>query len=488
MPHQFPISLSLPKVKTKVLALVVAYGLGGCAMLPSVGQVGSVKPASEYQTAESLSAPASNWPCERWWQTYGDPQLDTLVDEALRDSPNMAAASARLQRAAAFSKVAYSALLPHVSADASVTGQKLSYNHLIPRSPSTDGWQDYGMATLSLNWEIDFWGKNRAGFAAATSQLNASHAEHAQVRLSLVAAVAANYAELARLFATRDMVVRSVEIRSKTAELFHERFVNGMETKGSLSEAKARLAGAQGELLLIDEQIGLQSNRLAALAGAGPDRALSIKRPVIHLENGFGLPAELATNLLGRRPDVVAARIMAEAQLHRIDQKKAEFYPNVNLVAFIGVQSLGLNMLMKSGSDIGGIGPAISLPIFTAGRLQGELRGATATYNEAVANYNSTVTHALEDVANAGLSMKALSAQLNKGEEAVEAASQAHRVARNRYEGGLANYIEVLHAEDGLLNSQRILTSLQSRGFTLDVALKRALGGGYQYNGQLAGQ
>jgi len=478
---------SLPFISSsKLLAITVAllsgFGLGGCAMLPSVGQVESLKPASGYQTAGSFSAPAGEWPSDRWWQTYGDPQLDTLVDEALRDSPDLAAASARLQRAAAFSKVAFSTLLPQVNADASISGQKLSYNHLIPRSPASDGWEDYGMAALSLHWEIDFWGKNRAGFAAATSQLKASQAELAQARLNLVAAMAANYAELSRLFATRDMVLRSVEIRSKTVELFNQRFDNGMETKGSLSEAKARLAGAQGELLLIDELIGLQSNRLAALAGAGPDRALCIKRPAINLENSFGLPAELSSNLLGRRPDVAAARIMAEAHLHRIEQKKAEFYPNVNLVAFLGVQSLGLNMLLKSGSDIGGIGPAVSLPLFTAGRLQGELRGATASYNEAVANYNSTVTHALEDVANAGLSIKALSAQLSKTEEAVEAASDAHRVARNRYEGGLANYIEVLHAEDGLLNNQRVLTALQSRGFTLDVALKRALGGGYQQN------
>ncbi|HEY3309781.1 MAG TPA: efflux transporter outer membrane subunit [Desulfuromonadaceae bacterium] len=476
-----PPSVSLPQTKLTALVLALAFGLGGCAMLPSVDKLGSVKPASDYQTAGSFSAPISDWPSERWWQTYGDPQLDTLVDEALRDSPDMAAASARLQRAAAFSKVAYSALMPQVSANASVTEQKLSYNHLIPRSPSTDGWQDYGMATINLNWEIDFWGKNRAGLAAATSQFEAAQAESAQVRLNLSAAIAKNYAELARLFAARDIVVRSVEIRSKTTDLFFERFSNGMETKGTLSEAKASLAGAQGELLMIDEQIGLQCNRLAALAGAGPDRALSIKRPSVNLKNSFGLPAELATNLLGRRPDVIAARIMTEAQLHRIDQKKAEFYPNVNLVAFIGVQSLGLNMLMRSGSDIGGIGPAISLPIFTAGRLQGELRGTTATYNETVATYNNAVIHALEEVASAGLSQKSLAGQLGKSEESVEAASEAHRVARNRYEGGLANYLEVLYAEDVLLASQHILTTLQSRAFTLDVALKHALGGGYQY-------
>ena len=477
-----PPSVSLPQTTVTAVVLVLALALGGCAALPALDQIGSMKPIADYQTTASFSGPTDDWPSERWWQTYGDPQLNALVDEALRDSPDMAAAAARLRRAAAFITISDAALMPQVSANASVMEQKLSYNHLIPRSQSNEGWQDYGMATLNFNWEMDFWGKNRAALAAATSQLEATQAEFAQVRLNLAAAIAMNYAELARLFAARDITVRSVEIRSKTSELFFERFSNGMETKGSVSQAKARLAGVQGELLMVDEQIGLQCLRLAALMGAGPDRALSIKRPAITVKNNVGLPAELATNLLGRRPDVIAARLLTEAQLSRIEQKKAEFYPNVNLSAFIGVQSLGLNMLSKSGSVIGGVGPAISLPIFTAGRLQGELRGTAATYNEAVANYNSTVTRALEDVANAGLSKRALATQISKSEEAVEAASEAHRVARNRYDGGLANYLEVLYAEDALLASQRILTTLRSRDFTLDVALQRALGGGYQHH------
>jgi NodT family efflux transporter outer membrane factor (OMF) lipoprotein len=457
-------------------------GLGGCAQFPSLSEIGRFKPASDYQTSSSLSGTVSAWPAERWWQAYGDQQLDALIDEALRDSPDMAAASARLHRAEAYGQIAGAALLPQVSGNASATDQKLSYNYLTPRAMTPEGWNDYGRVTLDFNWEIDFWGKNRAGLAAATSQLEASRAELAQARLSLAAAVAAHYADLAQLFAVRDTAVRSVEIRSKTATLFTERFNNGLETKGSLSEAKARLAGAEGELLMIDEQIGLQRNRLAALLGAGPDRGLAIERPAVKLNSDFGLPAELAANLLGRRPDVVAARLVAEAQLKRIDQKKAEFYPNVNLSGFIGVQSLGLDMLGKGGSSVGSIGPAISLPIFTGGRLRGELRGTVATYDEAVANYNRTVTQALQEVASTGLSQKALTAQLAKATAAVEAAGEAHQVASNRYEGGLANYLEVLYAEDGLLNSQRNLANLQSRAFSLDVAMKRALGGGYQSN------
>jgi NodT family efflux transporter outer membrane factor (OMF) lipoprotein len=337
---------------------------------------------------------------------------------------------------------------------------------------------------VDLTWDLDFWGRNRAALAAATSQVEAGRAELAQARLVLSAAVAESYAELARLFALRDVAVRSVEVRRKTAELFDERFRNGLETRGGLSVAQARLAAIEGEQLAVEEQIGLTRNRIAALLGAGPDRGTSVTRPTINLRANFGLPAELSANLIGRRPDIAAARLLAETQAQRITQKKAEFYPNVNLAAFIGFQSLNLDMLTRSSSSIGSVGPAISLPLFTAGRLRGELRGASAAYDEAVANYNRTVTRALQEVADLGLSERSLAAELGKSEAAVKAASVARRVAGDRYQGGLANYLEVLYAEDILLENERQQAQLRSRALTLDVALKRALGGGYQ-NGKI---
>ena len=152
----------------------------------------------------------------------------------------------------------------------------------------------------------------------------------------------------------------------------------------------------------------------------------------------------------------------------------------MNLSAFIGLQALGLDMLSKSGSGIGSFGPAISLPIFNGGRLQAELRGANAAYTESVAHYNATVAHALQDVADAAVSQKSLVKRLGKAQEAVDAASETHRLARNRHEGGLATYLEVLSAEETLLASLEQQTNLRAQSWTLDIALNRALGGGYQ--------
>jgi len=269
-------------------------------------------------------------------------------------------------------------------------------------------------------------------------------------------------------------------LRAKTAELFGKRFENGLETKGSLRQAESRRESSAADVLSLEEQIALTRNKLAALLGAGPDRGLSLARPKLDFSRTFALPATLSADLIGRRPDLVAARLRAEAAAKRIHVARAAFYPNVNLSAFIGVQALGVDMLKESGSDIGSVGPAISLPIFNGGRLRAQLRGAEAEYAEAVANYDKTLVQALQEVADAAVSQRALGAQIERVDAAVDAAREAWRVQNDRYQGGLATYLEVLSAEDYLLGNLRTQTDLASRSMTLDVALNRALGGGYQ--------
>ena len=253
-----------------------------------------------------------------------------------------------------------------------------------------------------------------------------------------------------------------------------------METRASALESNAKRSQAQTELLILEEYIALQRHRIAALLGAGPDRGLSIDPPAIKLSNKIGLPDNIAADLIGRRPDLVAARLQAQAFESRIEQKRADFYPNVNLAGFIGLQSLGLSRLTQGGSVIGAFGPAISLPIFTGGRLQGELKSAQAAYDESIATYNLTLTYALKNVADALVSLKALNGQLEQAELGLEAAKEALKLVLNRYQGGLSNYLDVLIAEDIMLSSLRMVTELSARRFTLDVNLIRALGGGYE--------
>jgi NodT family efflux transporter outer membrane factor (OMF) lipoprotein len=261
--------------------------------------------------------------------------------------------------------------------------------------------------------------------------------------------------------------------------LFRQRNEFGLETLASVRQVEARQAAAQGDLLAIDERIGLQRNAIAALLGAGPDRGLAITRPTAQFAGSQGLPQNLALELLGRRPDIIAARSRAEAAARRIDQAKAGFYPSVNLLAFGGLESIGISNLTKSASHTAGIGPAISLPIFNTERLQGQLRGAHAEYGGAIATYNATLTNALREVADAATSRRSLDGELAASRAAVAAAAEAHQIVNRRYQGALATYLDVLTAEDQLITARRSEAELETRALILDVALVRALGGGF---------
>ena len=261
--------------------------------------------------------------------------------------------------------------------------------------------------------------------------------------------------------------------------MFGQRHRFGLETLASVRQVEARQAAAKGDLLAIDERIGLQKNAIAALLGAGPDRGLQITRPNVAWVGSQGLPSNLSLELLGRRPDIVAARLRTEAAAHRIDQRKAGFYPSVNLLAFAGFQSVGIDNLFKSASQSGAAGPAISLPIFNTERLQGEFKGARAEYDAAVATYNGTLSMALREVADAATSRKSLDEELAAVRAAVAAAAEAHQMVNSRYEGALATYLDVLSAEDLLISARRSEAELETRALILDVSLVRALGGGF---------
>ena len=284
---------------------------------------------------------------------------------------------------------------------------------------------------------------------------------------------------MSRLYAQRDVAAAAVSLRQQTSDLVSKRVANGLDTKAESEQAAAGPPASKAELSALDEQIALTRNALAALVGAGPDRGLAIARPATATIKPFGLPDNLPANLIGRRPDVVAARWRAEAATSRIRQAKAMFYPDINLTGFIGAQSLYLDKLFSSGSDIGEVGPALRLPIFEGGRLRAGLRGAEADRDAAVASYDAALTQALREVADVTASEKALTSRLADARLALTANENAYRIARLRYEGQLSTYQTVLLAEQSVLAQRRVVADLESRAFALDIALIRALGGGF---------
>ncbi|POZ63834.1 efflux transporter outer membrane subunit [Chromobacterium alticapitis] len=454
--------------------------LGGCAAVPDMGPAPQIKPLQQYQNTQSLPSEQGQWAHAQWWRKYGDAQLDRLVEEALSQAPDLAAARARVERAEGQAQQAGAAQWPGVELNASNSRNKQSYNNGVPAAFVPQGFNNAARATLDFSYELDFWGKNRAAVAAATSELTAARADAAQARLMLTASLAAGYAELARLFDERDAASQALDVRGHTVALLRERRQQGMETLGSVRQAESREAAARADLAAADESIALQRHSLAALMGAGPDRGLAIARPAANLFREQRLPATLAADLLGRRPDLAAARLRAEAAAKRIDAAQAQFYPNINLTAFVGAQSLGLGLFDKAGSGIAGFGPAISLPIFRGGQLQGQYRAARGDYDAAVASYDAVLSQALRETADAVASQASLTPQLEQRRLALQTADEAYRVSQNRYQGGLANYLDVLNAEDGVIAARRSLAALETRRFTLDIALIKALGGGYQ--------
>ncbi|MBK6412042.1 efflux transporter outer membrane subunit [Sphingopyxis sp.] len=453
--------------------------LAGCTNVPDLGPAPVPASATALASGASYTDASGPWPAEGWWQGFGDAQLSTLIAEGLDGSPDVAIAAARLRAAEALAQQAGSALSPRVVAEGSVGGVQQSKNLGIPPQFVPDGIQDTGHIAATFVFDLDLWGRNRSALAAATSEVEAALVDAAQARLMLTTAVASAYADLAGYHAARDVAVEAVRVRTASADVSGARARAGIENQASERQAESRAASSRADIVALNEAIALTRNRLAALVGAGPDRGLVITRPML-ARPPLGLPSGAGIDLIGRRPDIVAARLRAEAAAKRIDVARADFYPNLSLSALVGLQSLGLSNLFSAGSEYGNGGAAISLPMFDGGRLAGRYRGVRADYDIAVANYDRSLIGALRDVADIAQSRAATDRQLVERQEALAAATEGAKLAGLRYRAGLSNQLDQLTAEDNMVALRRAVADLEARRLSLDIALIRALGGGYR--------
>lgn len=460
------------------MSAIFAAVLSACANYAGIHSDAKPAEPQQYATQQSIPAEQGRWPAADWADQFGDAQLKALIVEALKGSPTLDQARARVAAAAAYGETANANTMPRVDASYSLTRQQFSSTALVP-PPYGGSWQTENKGLLSASYDLDLWGKNREALRAAISQLQASEADAQFVKLTLTTSIARTYNQLARLYALRDIAQQEVARREQIERITAGRIATGLDTEVERKTAQANLATSRAALKALDGQILSTRYQIAALLGAGPDRGLLLAQPTLGPGDDVRLPDNLPADLVSRRPDIVASRWRVDAMTHDVKEAKAEFYPDINLSAAIGLDAFGFGRFLTAASRTASVGPAIHLPIFDAGELRANLKGRYADFDYAVATYNQTLVTALSEVATQLAGVRSTDAQLVDAQAAQDAARKADELAVIQYNAGLTNQLTVLNADVNALSADQAVANLRMDRRDKQIALASALGGGF---------
>jgi NodT family efflux transporter outer membrane factor (OMF) lipoprotein len=473
--------MSAHSLRNRFSLVFLAMSLAGCASYQGLHTDGAALEAKSLQAGESLNgvklSPAA-WPKSDWWTGLGDPQLDGLIREALHDSPDMQIAAARAHQATAAAYAADAARMPTLDAQGSVSRSRLARD----QDPMGQGDAYATVRTLDLafNYNFDLWGGQRANWEAALGQARAAEVDRQAAALTLAADVARAYSNLGQAHIVADLAQDDLKRTRQMLELGQRRLKAGIDSDYQFQQTESLAASSEEQAINAEKQVSSAKIALAVLLGKGPDRGNDIARPNVLQPSAVALPSTLPAELLGRRPDLVAARWRVEAASKDIVASKTRFYPNLNLSAAAGAESLLGDAMFGSASRFFNVAPTISLPIFDGGRLRANLDARDADYDLAVAQYNKSLVKALGDVADTINQLHAISGQIVAKKRAADVAQQSYDTVVQRFAAGIGNYVDVLTVEQQLLQAQRQVASLNAEQIDLSIQLMQALGGGYQ--------
>ncbi len=473
--------MNVKPLRGRISLLLLAMSLAGCANHHGLDTAGvSLQPealAAKQSLAGVTLSPAA-WPRSDWWTSLGDPQLDGLIREALRDSPDLQIADARAHQATAAAAAANAARLPTLDAQGGVSRSRLSRD----QDPLGQGERYSTLRSLDVafNYSFDLWGGQRAAWEAALGQARAAEVDRQAAQLTLAADVARAYSHLGQAYLVDDLAEEDLARTRQLLELGQRRLNAGIDSDYQYQQTQSVAASAQEQALDARKRVQSARTALAVLLGKGPDRGAELARPKVLQPSAVALPSALPAELLGRRPDLVAARWRVEAASKDIVASKTRFYPNLNLSASAGVRSLLGDALFGAPSRFFNVAPAVSLPLFDGGRLRADLDARDADYDLAVAQYNKTLVQALGDVSDTLDQLRAIGQQIGAQQQASDISRRSFDIATQRYGSGIGNYLDVLSVEQQLLQAQRQLASLNAEQLDLSIQLMQALGGGYQ--------
>ncbi len=465
-------------MKSTPIAIAIALAallLSACAGYPS-------KPAAPHLSAVApvadLGSSGGLWPTAAWWRSYRDPTLDRLIETALASSPSLAAAHARFDSARQSVLLVGAATGAHVGLAATAERQRLSDNGLFP--PSLLGFHWYNQADLGLqaSYTFDWWGKQRDAVTAAVDEAHAAAAERSSAALALASSIAGTYfgwqADQGRLALARERL--SVALREQSIASARARA--GLDPAETVHRGELEVAAAREAIAGLEGSAKLRVVSLAALVGEPPAALPPLKpAPLPRIESA--LPSDVGIDLIAHRADITASRWRVEAAESRSASARAEFLPDISVNALAGLSSIDFGKLLQYGSRVPQVSVAVHLPIFDAGQLRARYGATRAELRAAVAVYDQTVIEAARDVATQAATLAQLAAEKGERERELRAQRLLEHSAAARVRQGVSDPRGELAARMSVLEQRDALVQFDAAEVAADVALRRALGGGY---------
>jgi multidrug efflux system outer membrane protein len=465
------------------IAIVIALFCVGCAGLPSKRQPAQLQ---NEVPLDGLEAPGGGgWPAQEWWKRYQDPTLDQLIELALASSPTLATAHSRYDSARQSVRIAGAESGVRVDASADIDRQRLSDNGFI--SPRLIGFTWYNQADLGLqaSYTFDWWGKQRDAVEAAMDQAHAAQADRSAAVLTLASSIADTYfgwqADQSRIALARERE----GLVERAGAIAGARVKADLDAAENTDRSSLDLAAAREQIAALEGSAKLRVVALAALVGRSLAELPALQSKPLPALSG-NLPDEVKIDLISRRADITASRWRVEAAERNADSARAEFFPDVSINVLLGLSSVDIGKLIEYGSRVPQASAAVHLPIFDAGRLKARYGATQAAIDSAVASYRETLVGAARDVATQASTRAQIAAERTQRMLEVDAAARLRSSAAARVRQGITDARSELTATENWIVQRDALLQLDAAALSADIALQRALGGGYERPQKLA--
>jgi NodT family efflux transporter outer membrane factor (OMF) lipoprotein len=467
-------------MKPAFLLAATAFLLTGCV---SVGR-DYVEPGSDLPARHRILAPVDNRPAqaiERWWTLFRDPVLDGLVDRALSQNLDLAAADARIQQSRGLVGTGLANRLPSAQASGFVNTQRDSAE--ASGTPARASTATYGLqgGQLDASWELDLFGSLRRGQNAARGDLEAAVANRAATQVSLVAEIADTYVRLRALQQRLERARASIVAQNDAVMLARSRFQAGLVSELDVAQAEALLADTRAVIPGLETDIQDRANQIARLVGVVPAEVSAMLMrsraiPATPATPALGLPADL----LRRRPDIIEAERRVAAASERVGQQVAEYFPKISLSGTLGLQSRDVATLVTSGATLFSLGPSFQWRLLDFARIDAEVTRAEGVEKERLALYRAAILLAMQEVDSGLVLLLGSARERSVRSRSVAAQVRARDIAREQYTRGLTQLLPVLDAQRRVNDAQDALIRAQETQATAAIALFKALGGGWR--------